>query len=149
MMPNLERVIETALYVDDLERAADFYLNILGLRRLYRDNRLQAFSVGGKNVLLLFRRGASLETTRMPGGTIPPHDGRGPLHVAFAIAAEELPAWEARLLRHEIAIEAAPNGRAAVTAFIFEIPTGISWSSRPRVCGKFTDRGLAALTSCK
>jgi catechol-2,3-dioxygenase len=59
-------VIETALYVDDLERAADFYLNILGLRRLFRDNRLQAFSVGGKNVLLLFRRGASLETTHMP-----------------------------------------------------------------------------------
>jgi catechol 2,3-dioxygenase-like lactoylglutathione lyase family enzyme len=58
-MPNLERVIETALYVDDLERAADFYLNILGLRRLFRDNRLQAFSVGGKNVPLLFRRGAS------------------------------------------------------------------------------------------
>jgi catechol 2,3-dioxygenase-like lactoylglutathione lyase family enzyme len=96
-MPNLERVIETALYVDDLERAADFYLNVLGLRRLFRDNRLQAFSVGGKNVLLLFQRGASLETTRMPGGTIPPHDGRGPLHVAFAIAAEELPAWEASL----------------------------------------------------
>lgn len=42
-MPNLERVIEMALYVDDLEQAADFYFNILGLRRLFRDNRLQAF----------------------------------------------------------------------------------------------------------
>ena len=148
-MPNLERVIETTLYVDDLERAADFYLNILGLRRLFRDNRLQAFSVGGKNVLLLFRRGASLETTRMPGGTIPPHDGRGPVHVAFAIAAEECLRGKLDCSGMKSPSRAAPNGRAAVTAFIFEIPTGISWSSLPRVCGKFTDRGLAALTSCK
>jgi catechol 2,3-dioxygenase-like lactoylglutathione lyase family enzyme len=124
VMPNLERVIETALYVDDLERAADFYLNVLGLRRLFRDNRLQAFSVGGKNVLLLFQRGASLETTRMPGGTIPPHDGRGPLHVAFAIAAEELPAWEARLLRHEIAIEGRTEWPRGGYSIYFRDPDG-------------------------
>ena len=85
-MPNLDRILETALYVDHLEQAADFYVNILGLRRLFRDDRLQAFSVGGQSVLLLFQRGASLETTRLPGGTIPPHDGHGPLHIAFAIA---------------------------------------------------------------
>jgi catechol 2,3-dioxygenase-like lactoylglutathione lyase family enzyme len=104
-MPNLDRVLETALYVDDLERAAKFYADVLGLSPLFADDRLRAFAVGGKNVLLLFRRGASLETATMPGGTIPPHDGSGPLHVAFAIPRGELAAWETRLAAHNVAIE--------------------------------------------
>jgi catechol 2,3-dioxygenase-like lactoylglutathione lyase family enzyme len=104
-MPKLDRVLETALYVDDLERAARFYTDVLGLRPLFADDRLRAFAVDGVSVLLLFRRGASLETTRMPGGTIPPHDGSGPLHVAFGIASAELAAWEARLRAQHIAIE--------------------------------------------
>ncbi len=124
MTPNLERIIETALYVDDLERAADFYLNILELPVLFRDARLQAFSVGGQNVLLLFQRGASLETTRLPGGTIPPHDGRGPLHIAFAIAAEALPAWEARLSRHNIAIEGRTKWARGGHSIYFRDPDG-------------------------
>ena len=41
----------------------------------------------------------------MPGGTIPPHGGQGELHVAFAIAADELATWEARLAAHGVAIE--------------------------------------------
>jgi catechol 2,3-dioxygenase-like lactoylglutathione lyase family enzyme len=64
-----------------------------------------AFDIGGRNVLLLFRRGATLETVHLPGGTIPPHDGSGPIHAAFAIAADELPAWEKRLGEHDVAIE--------------------------------------------
>ena len=39
------------------------------------------------------------------GGAIPPHDGHGPLHVAFAIAAAELAAWQRRLEEHGIAVE--------------------------------------------
>jgi catechol-2,3-dioxygenase len=104
-MPKIDRVIETALYVDDLECAARFYADVLELKALFADARLHAFAVGGRNVLLLFRRGASLKTAKMPGGTIPPHDGSGPLHVAFGIPSEELTAWEARLRTHDIAIE--------------------------------------------
>jgi catechol 2,3-dioxygenase-like lactoylglutathione lyase family enzyme len=60
----------------------------------------------------------------MPGGTIPPHDGRGPLHVAFAIAAEELPVWEARLLRHEIAIEGRTEWPRGGYSIYFRDPDG-------------------------
>jgi catechol 2,3-dioxygenase-like lactoylglutathione lyase family enzyme len=95
-MPKVDRVLETALYVDDLDRAAAFYAELFDVPSLYADERLRAFAVG-TSVLLLFRRGASLQTTTMPGGTIPPHDGSGPLHVAFAIAADELVPWEERL----------------------------------------------------
>lgn len=105
-MPKLAGVIETALYVDDLARAVAFYQHILGLAALNEDARFAAFDVGGRSVLLLFKRGATLETVHLPGGTIPPHDGLGPLHVAFAVAADELPIWEARLAEQGVEIEA-------------------------------------------
>jgi catechol 2,3-dioxygenase-like lactoylglutathione lyase family enzyme len=104
-LPTLSGVIETALYVDDLEQARLFYEDILGLSRLTGDARFLAFDVGGRSVLLLFRRGATLETVHLPGGTIPPHDGSGPIHVAFSVAADDLAAWEARLGEQGVAIE--------------------------------------------
>ncbi|MGB3490355.1 MAG: VOC family protein [Xanthobacteraceae bacterium] len=105
-MPKLAGVIETALYVDDLARSIAFYRDILGLAALNQDTRFAAFDVGGRSVLLLFKRGATLETVHLPGGTIPPHDGHGPLHIAFAVTADELQAWEARLAERGVAIEA-------------------------------------------
>jgi catechol 2,3-dioxygenase-like lactoylglutathione lyase family enzyme len=102
-------VIETALYVDDLARAHAFYEDVLGLPRLTGDARFLAFDVGGRSVLLLFQRGSTLEPVVLPGGIIPPHDGSGPIHVAFAIAAEELSDWERRLGEHKIAIESGTN----------------------------------------
>ncbi len=104
-MPKLDGVLETALYVDDLARACAFYEDVLGLPRLFADARLSAYAVAGRSVLLLFRRGASNHTTQLSGGTIPPHDGAGPIHVAFAIAADALPAWEEHLAAHGVAIE--------------------------------------------
>ena len=103
--PRLSGVIETALYVDDLARAARFYEHVLGLPALTSDKRFRAYDVGGRSVLLLFQRGATLETVRLPGGTIPPHDGHGPLHVAFAVPAEDLAAWTRRLEERGIDIE--------------------------------------------
>jgi catechol 2,3-dioxygenase-like lactoylglutathione lyase family enzyme len=105
-MPKLAGVIETALYVDDLTRAITFYRDILGVAALNQDARFAAFDVGGRSVLLLFKRGATLETVHLPGGTIPPHDGHGPLHIAFAVTTDELPAWERRLVEQGVAIEA-------------------------------------------
>src|SRR5262249_53375793 len=99
----LDRRVEARLYLADLDRAAPFYEEVLGLTQLTRDARFRAYDVGGQSVLLLFRRGATLETVRMPGGTIPPHDGHGPLHMAFAITTDELPQWEGRLREQGIA----------------------------------------------
>src|ERR1700682_4967396 len=96
-MPRLDRVLETVLYVDDLDRACPFYEQILGLACIYSDQRLHAYDVGGNGVLLLLRRGHSLHPVSRPGGPLPPHEGNGPTHVAFPIPADELPEWEERL----------------------------------------------------
>ena len=59
-MPQLNRVPETALYADDLQRAASFYSRRTRAAATFVDARLQAFAVGGRSVLLVSRRGASL-----------------------------------------------------------------------------------------
>jgi len=123
-MLKLDRVLETALYVDDLDRAARFYEDVLELRTLFADARLRAFAVGGRSVLLLFRRGASRETAVMPGGTIPPHDGSGPLHVAFGVGRGELADWEARLAARKIAIEGRTDWPRGGHSIYFRDPDG-------------------------
>ena len=55
-VPRLNRIVETALYVDDLDRARAFYEDKLGLAPLLRTKTLFAYDVGGSNVLLLFQR---------------------------------------------------------------------------------------------
>jgi catechol 2,3-dioxygenase-like lactoylglutathione lyase family enzyme len=104
-MPDLLGILETSLYVDAFERACPFYEQVLGLNSIYRDARLCAYDVGGRGVLLLFLRGHSLEPSHLPGGTVPPHDGHGPVHMAFSIAADGLAGWEARLADAGVAIE--------------------------------------------
>ena len=49
-MPQLDAVLETALYVDDLKRARRFYEDILALSPIYEDARLVAYAVGGRSV---------------------------------------------------------------------------------------------------
>jgi catechol 2,3-dioxygenase-like lactoylglutathione lyase family enzyme len=104
--PKIVGVLETALHVENLDRAAGFYENILGLELINRDQRFAGYIAGPRSVLLLFKRGSTHETVHLPGGTIPPHGGEGVLHVAFAVEADALPAWEAHLQAHEVAIEA-------------------------------------------
>src|SRR6266699_2015341 len=105
-MPTLNGIIETALYVDDLNRASQFYGDILGLRRISgEEGRLCVYSVADRDVLLLFKRGVTAQPIRIPAGLMPPHDGSGQNHFALAISANELAAWEKHLVAHSIEIE--------------------------------------------
>jgi len=123
-MPNLLGVLETSLYVDAFERACPFYEQLLGLNSIYRDQRLCAYDVGGRGVLLLFLRGASLQPSQLPGGTVPPHDGSGPLHMAFSIAADELPAWEARFAEAGVSIDGRVKWPRGGESIYFRDPDG-------------------------
>ncbi len=97
-MPNLSGVLETALYVDDLARSIQFYQDVFHFEKLEGDERLCAMGVAGRQVLLLFKKGASLDHK-------PPTDGSGNLHLAFSIPASELADWEKSLEENGIAIE--------------------------------------------
>jgi catechol 2,3-dioxygenase-like lactoylglutathione lyase family enzyme len=123
-MPHLLGVLETALYVDTFERACPFYEQVLGLNSIYRDQRLCAYDVGSRGVLLLFLRGHSLQTVQLPGGTIPPHDGNGPMHIAFSIGSNALAEWEEKLADHGVAIEGRTQWPRGGTSIYFRDPDG-------------------------
>jgi catechol 2,3-dioxygenase-like lactoylglutathione lyase family enzyme len=105
VIPALSGVLETSLYVDDVDRASEFYHALFGFEVMISDHRFCAMSVAGKQVLLLFKKGSSTRVTVVPGGDIPPHDGAGQLHLAFSVPAAALPAWEARLTELDIPLE--------------------------------------------
>ena len=104
-MPQVTGILETALYVEDVARAAEFYRSLFGFETMIQDHRFCALSVAGQDVLLLFLRGGTTQPMEVPGGIIPPHDGSGQNHFAFSIPAAELPAWEDFLAARRIPIE--------------------------------------------
>ena len=65
-MPSVNGVVETALYVADLQRSSRFYQGLFGFRTLFEDDRLRALHVAGGQVLLLFLLGASTEPQQAP-----------------------------------------------------------------------------------
>jgi catechol 2,3-dioxygenase-like lactoylglutathione lyase family enzyme len=99
-----------------------FYRDVLGLGVMTEGHRLAALDGGGSTVLLLFRRGATLEGVVFPGGRVPPHDGAGPAHMAFAVGVDELDAWERRLEQHGIAIESRARWTLGGRSIYFRDP---------------------------
>lgn len=112
-MPPVQGILETALYVSDLRRSATFYRRVFGFEALLESDRLIALDVAGKNVLLLFKAGATVADYATPGGVIPGHGGPGQSHFAFAIDTAAFDAWRQSLEAHGIAIESTvtwPHG---------------------------------------
>jgi catechol 2,3-dioxygenase-like lactoylglutathione lyase family enzyme len=123
-MPRLERILETAIHADDMERSRRFYEEVMGLKPMFADQRLTAYDAGGGSVLLVFLRGGSEEPVALPGGAIPGHGGAGRLHCAFAIRADELGPWEGRLHEHKIEIEARMDWPEGGKSIYFRDPDG-------------------------
>ncbi len=99
MPPATQGLLESSLYVNDVAVSARFYERILGFRVITDFSpRGCAMGAGARQVLLLFQKGGSLTNES-------PHDGAGELHLAFAIAAEDVARWEAWLGANGIAIE--------------------------------------------
>jgi catechol 2,3-dioxygenase-like lactoylglutathione lyase family enzyme len=126
-MPKIDRVLETALYVEDISRAVEFYQRALGFGLLLKSGepeRLAAMDAGSGHILLLFKAGASANEVTIPGGTIPGFNGRGEGHVAFPIAADELAAWKKQLADHEIVIESTVQWERGGQSIYFRDPDG-------------------------
>ncbi len=122
-MPKPTHIAETALYVDDLERACRFYTDLFACPTLRHDERFCALRIAAGQVLLFFLRGGSQQPTRLnDGGVIPAHDGSGPLHVCFGINASDLIGWERKLERFGIAVESRVRWPSGATSLYFRDP---------------------------
>ncbi|HEV7405821.1 MAG TPA: VOC family protein [Chthoniobacteraceae bacterium] len=117
-------VTESVLYVDDLDRARDFYIELLGAPIVRQHERFAALKMNENQVLLLFVRGASTSPTVLEGGTIPPHDGSGPHHICFGMAAHEVSLWEEKLDQLNLAIEGRVQWPSGAVSLYFRDPDG-------------------------
>ena len=109
----IKAVIETAIYVEDLQATETFYGTTLGLRIIGKEPGHHVFfQVGEGNVLLAFRA----ETT-LKGDHLPPHGATGPGHFALGVEAESFDAWRKLLQGHGVTIEkelAWPKGGRSI-----------------------------------
>src|ERR687886_357551 len=93
---NIKAVVETAIYVDDLQAAETFHGTVLGLRVMGREpGRHVFFQVGEASVLLAFLAEATLR-----GDQLPSHGATGPGHFALGIEADAFDAWRKFLQGH-------------------------------------------------
>jgi catechol 2,3-dioxygenase-like lactoylglutathione lyase family enzyme len=126
-IPRISHILETSLYVNDLQRSCGFYERVCGFTAVFQDERMCAMEMPGEQVLLLFRHGMTDQPAPAPGGTtIPPHYGHGALHLAFAIPLGELVAWQEHLRRHGIEVESRIIWPAGGTSLYFRDPDGHS-----------------------
>jgi catechol 2,3-dioxygenase-like lactoylglutathione lyase family enzyme len=117
-------ILETALYVADPAATAAFYRRIFGFPTLLESERLVALDVAGRNVLLLFRAGATDEPFDSGDGVIPPHAGRPPTHFAFSIAADDVETWTAKLRAEGVPVESVVTWPRGAKSIYFHDPDG-------------------------
>jgi catechol 2,3-dioxygenase-like lactoylglutathione lyase family enzyme len=99
MYPRTAGILESSLYVENVAASAAFYGKIFGFPVISDfGGRGCALRTAERQVLLLFKKGGSVATET-------PHDGGGELHLAFAIAADELARWEQWLPENGVVLE--------------------------------------------
>ncbi|CAG1014794.1 MAG: glyoxalase/bleomycin resistance/extradiol dioxygenase family protein [Rhizobiaceae bacterium] len=130
-------ILESALYVADLDVAERFYRDVLGLVLIARVPGRHVFFRCGDGVLLLF----AAEATKVPPAPgarlpVPPHGTTGAGHLCFAATADEIDAWRERLATAGIAIEAEFEWPKGGRSIYFRDPSGNSLEfAEPRIWG--------------
>lgn len=118
----IQAIIETAIYVDDLDATEAFYGIVLGLRVMGKEpGRHVFFQAGEASVLLAFLAEATLKDDLLPS-----HGAKGPGHFAMGIDAESRDAWRQRLLSQGVAIEKEVEWPHGGKSIYFRDPAGNS-----------------------
>ena len=115
-------ILETALSVAEPAVSAAFYKRLFGFDTLLDNERLIALSVAGRNVLLLFKKGATEAPATLPGGVIPGHGASGRSHLAFSITAEEVDPWQKRLAAEGVTVESVVSWPGGARSIYFRDP---------------------------
>ena len=140
-MPSLSvtpsAILESALYVTDLDAAEAFYTGVLELDLLGKVDGRHLFFRCGPGVLLVF----NAEATKVPPATdprlpVPPHGAVGEGHLCFAASADEIAEWKAHLEAKKIAIESEFEWPQGGRSIYIRDPSGNSIEfAEPRIWG--------------
>jgi catechol 2,3-dioxygenase-like lactoylglutathione lyase family enzyme len=130
-------ILESALYVRDLDAAEAFYHDVLGLSVIGKVEGRHVFFRCGDGILLLFNAAATevppAPDARLP---VPPHGARGPGHLCFSASAEEIDRWKADLEGKGVTVEAAFEWPQGGRSIYFRDPSGNSLEfAEPRIWG--------------
>ncbi|MBC6442762.1 MAG: VOC family protein [Rhodobacteraceae bacterium] len=110
-----DAILETAIYADDLDAAAQFYAEVLGLEEVLRVPGRHVFFGCGPGMLLIFNPGASrVVSADLP---VPAHGARGPGHMCFRVPRNRMDRWAEHLAGKGVEIEADffwPNGARSI-----------------------------------
>ncbi len=120
-------ILESALYVDDLDKAEAFYRDVLGLERIAKVEGRHVFFRCGDGVLLLFDPAATVNPpapdARLP---VPPHGAKGDGHLCFRATEDEMDRWKAHLRDRDVDIEAEFEWPQGGRSIYFRDPAGNS-----------------------
>ncbi len=115
----IQGIKETCLYAENLEEVKQFYHNVLEFPIHSYIPGKHAFFVVGNQMLLVFNpKDSSLKKE------LPAHYGKGPLHLAFEVAANEYQQIKTQLIDKKIVLTASYSWRPGVESFYFEDPAG-------------------------
>jgi len=98
---NIKAIIETAIYITDLDKTEAFYETILGLTVIAKEPGHHVFFQEGTSSVLL----AFIAETTLKGDHLPAHGATGPRHFALGIEADALDGWQRKLQESGVAIE--------------------------------------------
>jgi catechol 2,3-dioxygenase-like lactoylglutathione lyase family enzyme len=123
-VPGVVGILETSLYVANVQSSVTFYQSLFDFPVLLNLERIASLRVNEGQVLLLFKQGASTGSMTSSEGTLPPHDGTGQNHMAFSIPKADFDDWQTRLGAHNIAIESIINWDSGSRSLYFRDPDG-------------------------
>ena len=115
-------ILESCLYVDDLDTARTFYRDVLGLDLFEHHERRHLFWRCGNRMLLLFLADAASARD----SDVPRHGAHGAGHVAFAVPDEDIPLWKNHLQQCGVTIEQAVQWPQGGRSLYFRDPAGNS-----------------------
>ncbi len=120
-------ILETVLYVDDIDAAERFYNRLLGAEPFLRGARRHAFYKLGSQLLLLFDyRYTTAEENLAAGLPVATHGGPYPGHLCFRIEDEDYDQRRQWLLGESIPIEHEHVWPSGGRSIYFRDPAGNS-----------------------
>ena len=105
-MIELTNILETSLYVDDLDAARNFYGEILGLKEYSFAEGRNVFYQLENSMLLVFNPEATRDQDIGIGNAkIPTHGATGNGHMAFTISSDQIEKIKQELTEHGVEVE--------------------------------------------
>lgn len=123
----LAGLLETCLYAADLTAAEQFYSRVLGLTVYSREADRHVFFRCGAGMFLVFNPAKTQAAPLKVGAlAVPAHGAIGPGHLAFRVAAADLPAWREKLSQSGVPIEETIEWPQGGVSVYFRDPAGNS-----------------------